>query len=184
MLLKQGNDLRDAPATAEIVPDDGMERIAAVGARRCTLPHNLLDVINAVMHRRTGSDAARWLTLAQLLLVLLRPDNGAIEQSIDVAELQALAELQRGHGKRFAGAPKQLQCRAVELKFAVQLLAFGRAPDAQPTAGGADLNVAVAGLVEQALRPSFDGTGDRIPHIVDIDGSERIFRRQHVGDAV
>ena len=106
MLLEQGNDLLNAPAAAEIVPDDGVKGIAAVGAVRGALPHDLLDFINAVLRRRSGSDAARRLALPELLLVLLRPHNGAIKQRIDGAELLAVAELQPRYGERLAGAPE------------------------------------------------------------------------------
>jgi hypothetical protein len=47
MLLKQRYDLLNTPAAAEIVPDDGMKGVAAVGSGRCALPHNVLDCINA-----------------------------------------------------------------------------------------------------------------------------------------
>src|SRR5262249_15611773 len=106
MLLEQANDLLNAPAAAQIVADDGVEGVAAVCAVRGARLHNLLDFINAVLRRRSGSDAARRLYLAELLLVLLRPENRAIKQRIDSAELLTLAELQPGYGEGLARAPE------------------------------------------------------------------------------
>src|SRR6516225_9916246 len=185
MLLEQGHNLLNAPAAAEIVPDDGVKSVAAVGAGRGAFPHNLLDCINAVLRRRSRSDdGARWLGPAELLLMQLRPDNGTIKQCIDRAELLALAELQPGYCQRLASPPEELQRPGVEFEFAVQLLAVGSAPDAQAKAGGADLDIAVVGLVKQALRPGLDGAGHRIPHVVDVNSGEGILWRQHVGDAI
>ena len=59
MLLEESDNLLNAPAAAEIVPDNGVKGVAAVGAVRGALPHNLLDFINAVLRHRSGSDAAR-----------------------------------------------------------------------------------------------------------------------------
>src|SRR5262249_32272728 len=107
MLLKQGYDVLDAPAAAEIVPDDGVKGVAAVGAGRRALRHNLLDFTDAALRDRSGSDAAAGRPgLAELLLMLLRPDNGTIKQRIDRAELLALAELQPGYGEGLARAPE------------------------------------------------------------------------------
>src|SRR5262249_39730986 len=72
----------------------------------------------------------------------------------------------------------------VEFEFAVQLLALGSTPDAKTTAGRADLDVGVACLVKQALRPGLDGAGRRIAHVVDINSSEVLFARQYIGNAV
>ena len=45
MLLEQGDYLLNAPAAAEIMPNNSVKCVAAVGAVGCALPHNLVDFI-------------------------------------------------------------------------------------------------------------------------------------------
>src|SRR5262245_15993686 len=167
--------------------DDAVEGVAAVGAGRSPLLHNPLDLINAELSDYAGARGAPGLRLGLALLVvlLLAPHYGAVEQSVDVAQLLALAQLQPGHGERFASAPEELQRHAVlKVKFPVQLLAGGGAPDAQAGAGRRNLGVAAAGLLEQALRPCLDRAGGRIANVIDVYGGERILWRQHISDTI
>ena len=48
MLLQVLEDLLSVPAAADVVADDRVEHVAAIGPRRRSFPHDLLDLIDAV----------------------------------------------------------------------------------------------------------------------------------------
>src|SRR5262249_38401146 len=98
------------PTAADVMADDGMEDIAAVGAVRHAGTHDPLELVDAV-----GTTIAAAETIAvgacrgHSSLAALAPDDPPVDHLVDVAEC-ANGTIERGAGdrKRLVRAPEQL----------------------------------------------------------------------------
>ena len=75
-------DLLDIPAAADIMADDRVKHIAAIGAVRSAAADNLLDLVDAVAAAVAveAVAVARRCSFCSSSLAALAPDDGPVEQ--------------------------------------------------------------------------------------------------------
>jgi hypothetical protein len=105
-------DLLDAPIAAEIMPDNPMERIAAIAAQGA-LAHHLVDEFDAVPGAAGGVKRVavelRCLRLGGCGLAALTPHQRPIEPLINIRQLLDGIEPIAGDGQDLRGTPEQLR---------------------------------------------------------------------------
>ena len=86
-LLQVFDNLLDAPATADIVADNAVKHVAAIGSGRSAVPHDLLDFVDAVF----GTVAVEAVTVSpcqsccrgfrSCRLAAFSPDNAPVDHA-------------------------------------------------------------------------------------------------------
>src|SRR5262245_41148900 len=98
MLLQVLKDLLLGPTDADVVANDGMEKIAAIGAGRRAGTHDLLELIDAIGTAIAAAKAvAIYACRGRSSLAPFTPNDAPIDDSIDIAEFT------NGAIKRIAG---------------------------------------------------------------------------------